>query len=323
MLAVFFHALLVLLSPTTQADREPGGPVLFAPDALGQHGRITFSPGFSPDGGTLYFTRADCQRIWNCPQLLYSSRKVAGTWQPAQRVALPQSEARAEWPSVSPDGSRLFFSWAPNRARHDGAEVYEDFDLFTLDLTRQGAQPVALDEPDINRVRGGRIRTLRFVNNETAPVLTRSGDLYFWTERLDGVGLRDIYVARSDGKGGFQSPRPLPAPINSSGEDDGSWVSANGRIMLASFDRFGGEGGGDLFLSVREGDSWSEPLNLGPLVNSSDADFAGRITPDGKHLVFTSDRPVRAGEASGLFQVWTIPVSEVPVLRDALARTGT
>ncbi|MEM9401723.1 MAG: hypothetical protein AAGA44_04435 [Pseudomonadota bacterium] len=32
--------------------------------------------------------------------------------------------------------------------------------------------------PDLNRVRAGAVRTLRFVNSETAPNLTTAGDLY-------------------------------------------------------------------------------------------------------------------------------------------------
>lgn len=308
-------------APAPPMQSEPSAaiaPVLFAPEALGQEGRITFSPGFSPDGARLYFTRANCQRIWNCPQLLFRSQLVDGRWSAAEPVNLPQT-ARAEWPSFTPDGRRLLFSWAPIRARHEGQDVIEDFDLFSLDLTANDAQPEALDNPDINRIRGGRVATLRFVNNETAPVLTRSGDLYFWSERLDGVGGRDIYVARSDGQGGFRPPAPLPAPINSAQDNAGSWVSADGRILLSSQAGRGGEGGSDLFVSVLGEDGWSVPENLGPRVNTSDSEFAGRITPDGKQLVFTSDRSRAEGKPSGLFQVWTIPTQAVPALRKALA----
>lgn len=298
---------------------QPIGAQRLAPSALGQDGRITFSPGFSPDGQTMYFTRADCELIWECPQLLYRSDRTAEGWSPAERVALPQAEARAEWPSVSPDGSTLYFSWAPDRDRHAGQDVYEDFDLFSLSLGEPGAEPIALDDPDLSRVRGGRIRQTRFVNNETAPVLTTDGDLYFWSERLDGVGLRDVYVARSNGRGGFAAPQPVPGAVNTAGENDGSWVTPDGRVMLLTTDAIAGEGGADVFVSVLRDGEWTRPQNLGPQINTADAEFAARITPDGESVVFTSSRPVEQGGESGLYQVWTIPVAEVPVLRDVLA----
>lgn len=312
-----------LAEPTALAPTAPtssSGATLFAPEDLQQSGRITLSPAFAPDGNTIYFAQADCERIWNCPQLLMRSERTASGWSRPREVALPQ-RARVDWPSVSPDGRTLFFSWAPTRDRHAGEDVYEDFDLFRLDLTDRDALPQAIDEPDINRIRGGAIRKTRFVNNETAPVLTRNGDLYFWSERLDGAGLRDIYVARSDGSGGFERPEVLPAPINNDGENDGSWVSADGRLMLLTTTGRGSSAPANMHVSTLENGTWSTPRPLGASVNTRFSEFAGRITPDCKTLVFTSDRPVKGGEA-GLLQVWQIAVAEVPELVEAIEKAS-
>ncbi|GMN04204.1 hypothetical protein [Erythrobacter sp. MTPC3] len=292
------------------------GASLFAYEDLRQSGRITLSPAFSHDGNTIYFAQADCERIWNCPQLLMRSSRTKTGWSQPQAVKLPQ-KARVDWPSVSPDGSTLYFSWAAQRDRHAGEDVYEDFDLFKLDLTDPLTVPEAIDEPDINRIRGGSIRKTRFVNNETAPVVTRDRDLYFWTERLDGAGLRDIYVARSDGAGGFLRPEILPAPINNDGENDGAWVAPGGRLMLLTTSERGSTAPANLHVSTFENGSWTTPRMLGHTVNSDYSEFAGRITPDGKTLVFTSDRPAYDGEA-GLLHVWQVPVAEVPVLAAAM-----
>lgn len=285
--------------PPTSARR-------LAPQALRQDGRVTLSPGFSPDGQTMYFAQASCARIWECPQKMMRSVRVDGAWQDAEEVTL-LSQGRVDWPSVSPDGQTLLFSWAVSRARHAGEDVREDFDLYSLDLTVDGAVPVPLDEPDINRIRGGEVRTLRFVNNETAPVLTTDGDLYFWSERLDGPGERDLYVARHDG-GGFAPPVPLPRPINSRKREDGLWVNAAGDLLLFSTPDRGGQGGSDIFCSRRLGETWSEPVSLGPQINSRHNDFAARLTPDGNRIIFTSDRPVGAGDEAGLYQIWEAPI---------------
>ena len=148
-------------------------------------------------------------------------------------------------------------------------------------------------------------------------MLTEAGDLYFWTERLDGPGERDVYVARGDGAGGFLNPQPLGAAINTRGREDGAWITPDGKTLLLSISGRADEaGGGDLYVSRRTGeDAWSEPISLGPTVNSPYADGSGRITPDGRDLVFTSTRPVTPGGPE-ILQVWTVPVAAVPALAE-------
>ncbi|GLQ21067.1 hypothetical protein ACFFUB_07105 [Algimonas porphyrae] len=307
----------------TLASEAWAGPERFAPEALGQDGRITLTPTFSPDGTTVYFAQSECAPIWTCPQRLKRATLGPHGWSRPEWVTLPDSvgslKARVDFPSVSPDGTRLLFSWSALPQSLSGRDIYENFDLYSLDLTDPGAVPEPLRGPDLNRVREGRVAKLRFVNNETAPILTRSGDLYFWSERLDGVGERDIYLAKRDGQGGWLAPEPLPAPINSAGRDDGSWIDPSGRLMLVTYGDRGGSGGADLFMSSRTDTGWTQPVNLGPSVNSPDNDFAGMISPDEKTLYFSSTRPV-PGQDETMAQIWMMPVNEIPVLARALSR---
>ena len=291
----------------------PEQPRRLAPKALGQDGRITLTPAFSPDGRTMYFAQSECGSIGDCPQRLKRSTLGAAGWSKPRLVPLPQ-DARVDYPSVTPDGKRLLFSWAAPRARHVGRDVGVDFDLYSLDLADASAIPKPLDTADINRIRGGAVRKLRYVHNETGASLMRNGDLYFWTERLDGIGERDVYLAPNDGRGGFRTARPLPPPINSKDRDDGAWVHPDGKLMLITYDARGGSGGSDIFVSRKEGAVWSRPVNLGPTVNSPSSDFSARITPDGRTLVFTSTRPFDR-RATGLLQVWAVPTASVPALR--------
>jgi len=296
--------------PTSAVHTEY--PQRFWPEDLRQDGRVTLPPAFSPDGRTIYFAQSECSPIWECPQQLKRSRRTEHGWSPPENIQV-FGQGRVDWPSVSPDGKTLWFSWAGRRARHKGEDVDVDFDIFSLDLGDETASPLAIDEPDINRIRGGANRVLRFVNNEAAPHLTRDGDLYFWTERLDGVGERDVYLAPSDGKGGFLTARPLEAPINSRGRDQLGWISPEGDLMLLTYDGRGGSGEDDIFVSRKTESGWSEPENLGPKVNSAYADSGARLSPDRRWLVFSSTRPFE-GQSAGLIQVWYLPTENLPAL---------
>jgi|GEM_PF-1517853 len=295
-------------------------PTRFHPEALHQQGRISLTPAFTPDGSRLYFAQSECAEIGACPQRLHVSQWLGDRWSSPERVPLG-SEARVDWPSVSPDGRTLLFSWAPAR---DERGVDVDFDLYRLDLTQPDARPQRLQGADLQRERAGRVQRLRFVHNETQPLLTGSGQLYFWTERLEGAGGRDIYRADPDGRGGYLAPMLLPAPINTRFDDSIGWIANDARTMLLSSNRPGTLGESDLYLARCENGRWSEPVSLGEAVNSRWNDFGPRLSPDGQTLLYTSTRP-DDDQGAGLLQIWSIPVAEIPALaglRDEDQSTG-
>ncbi len=283
-------------------------PQRFHPEALQQDGKVTLSPSFSPNGKTIYFAQSECSPIWECPQRLKTSSLSLDGWSIPTLVSLPV-DARVDWPNVTPDGKMLVFSWSAPRDDYENLDILENFDLYTLDLTRPGALPIAIYGADINRPRAGEIKSRRFFHNESLPSITETGDLYFMTERIDGLGERDIYITRAGGYGRYRTAVPLPKPINSNERDDGVWVNTTGNIMLLSYPNRGGQGGPDLFISVLRKGEWTTPRNLGPQINSPFAEFGGRITPDQKNIVFTSDRPF-PGQSAGLLQVWTAEIAQ-------------
>lgn len=291
---------------TSTGKNEARSPVLFLPEVLNPYGRFTLLPGFSPDGKTMFFSQTECLPIWECPQRLMRIDKTSTGWTAPRLVPLPQ-DARGEYPSVTSDGRYLLFSWAATRPEYPDVAVNDNFDLWRLDLKAPDAAPEPLQGPDLNRPRAGRVKTLRYVNNETAPTLTTEGDLYFWAERLDGVGERDVYVARGTSDGRFEKPEPLPAPINSKGRDDGAWVSPDGRLMLISYSNRGGCGGNDLFMSRKVEGLWTEPKNLGCDINSRYDDGPGMTIPSTRTLVFMSVRPFAGGQ-SGAVALWAVEV---------------
>jgi Tol biopolymer transport system component len=70
-------------------------------------------------------------------------------------------------------------------------------------------------------------------------------------------------------------------------------ISPDERYIVFDSERDGGMGLGDLYVCFREIDgSWSEAINLGDGVNSSDGEGIPHITPDGKYLFYTTHRDI-------------------------------
>lgn len=66
-------------------------------------------------------------------------------------------------------------------------------------------------------------------------------------------------------------------------------LAPNGKIMLMTTEMKGTQGGTDIFVSFALPDGqWSEPKNLGPVVNTADSESTPFIAPDGVTLYFSS-----------------------------------
>lgn len=100
---------------------------------------------------------------------------------------------------------------------------------------------------------------------------------------------------------GWTTPEPVKA-LNSDADELGPELSADGRTLYFYSDRAGGRGGYDLWLSRRDdGGDWSEPVNLGAELNTEFNEYGPALTPDGKRLFFSSNRP-RPGDPPELAQ---------------------
>ena len=115
--------------------------------------------------------------------------------------------------------------------------------------------------------------------------LTDSGTMYFFSKRAGGKGSHDIYRSRQR-DGSFLPPEPLPSPINTEFGDGHPYISPDERYLLFWSNRPGGYGKCDLYISFRSGDTWSQPQNLGPRVNTEICDMTPHVTRDGTKLYF-------------------------------------
>jgi len=90
----------------------------------------------------------------------------------------------------------------------------------------------------------------------------------------------------------------LGPPINTYGNEGAMTISPDGRFLFfAACDRPEGLGSCDIYWSKREGERWTEPENLGEMVNSSSWDSQPSFSSDGKTLYFVSKRPGGKGSS--------------------------
>ena len=98
----------------------------------------------------------------------------------------------------------------------------------------------------------------------------------------------DIYLSKLN-KRKWEEPLHFPAPINTKYREVSACYSPDGKRMFLVSDREGSIGGLDIFVSeFKKGRGWSEPENLGELVNSKYDEDAVFMHPDGKTLYFSS-----------------------------------
>lgn len=125
------------------------------------------------------------------------------------------------------------------------------------------------------------------------PVLTADQQELIFTRRLVGIGDddEDLVVARKDPQGKWYSPVSISKNINSKFNEGTCTISADGRkLIFTSCTGRRGYGSCDLFESTKVGNDWSEPVNLGPNVNSSEWESQPSLSADGRTLYFVSDR---------------------------------
>ncbi len=281
-------------------ENEVSSPIEVQMMPLGivnQENAWSFTPTISKDGTTMIWgmwKNPDLTKGMQSIQELYISKKVDGQWSEANAIEATQG-ARVDYPHFSQDGKYFYLSYNKYHSQqynYPNESNWDDFDLWRADCNAAGVIDwesfAPIDNPLVNRQKTPENNNIRYVHNETSPRTDTLGNLYFWSERLDtGIGRRDIFQFTSAG-----NIITYPEPINSRYKESGICVSPDGTTMIFSSDRPGGFGGQDLYRSTKnQNGQWSNPVNLGALINTSDDEFCPEWDDYSKMLLFTSNRP--------------------------------
>jgi flagellar motor protein MotB len=125
---------------------------------------------------------------------------------------------------------------------------------------------------------------------------------------------------------GWSAAKNMGYPINTSDNEGAQTLSGDGRLMVfTACNRSDGLGRCDLYCSIRRGDTWSVPQNMGKPINTAYRETQPSITPDGRTLYFASDRPGGKGNHDIWVSYkdsadhWTVPEN----LGDSINSKGT
>jgi outer membrane protein OmpA-like peptidoglycan-associated protein len=223
------------------------------------------NPLLSPDGKTLYFSRAnhpenvggvnDKEDIW------YSELDSTGHWQLAKNM----KQFNNDYPnfintisSVTPDGKSAIIvlgnKYLDNGKMQAGVSI-------SSNIGGNWSKPVGLN---ITNDYNYNEKANYFLTNNRQTLLMS-------VERDDSHGDRDLYVSFMKSDSVWTEPLNLGDVINTAGEESAPFLASDDRTLYYSSNGFSGYGGNDIYVSKRLDDSWtswSEPENLGPEINS-------------------------------------------------------
>ncbi len=249
---------------------KPGAtPALFAPGVVSTE-KSELNSVFTPDGREFYFTIQKTQGAWT----IMVMKREGDLWSRPQAASFSGSHSDVDL-FIAPDGKKLYF--CSNRPRNGKAEAQKNYDIWVVERRSGGwSEPANLGAP------------VNSDQDEFYPALTRDGTIYFQSRRPESGGGAHIYRARLE-EGSYRKAEKLGATINCEPFVGDTLVAPDESWVVFSVNRPGGFGQGDLCVSFREeGDSWTEPQNLGSGINTRANENCAILTPDGRYLFYTS-----------------------------------
>ena len=112
-------------------------------------------------------------------------------------------------------------------------------------------------------------------------------------ENKESLGKRDLYVCFAKDNGGWTKPKNLGAPVNSAENEGGQFIAPDGVTMYFASRRPGGLGDYDIWVTRRLDDSWlkwSAPENLGPQINTPEAETFLSVDATGRFAYLASGK---------------------------------
>lgn len=137
-------------------------------------------------------------------------------------------------------------------------------------------------------------KTVNKFDSQYFPTLTADRETLIFTGNQDSE--ENLYQTTFKDST-WSIPTSISDKINTKENEGTATISADGRTLV--FTSCGGRksiGSCDLYISYKQGDSWTSPQNLGTNINSPEWDSQPSLSADGRTLYFVSDRKGSLGQ---------------------------
>ena len=203
---------------------------------------------------------------------IFFSLRVDGQWTKAEDFKTINTRYNEGSACLSLDGRFLFFS------RCNTPKGLGNCDLYVAKLNKDSVWS------DIKNL-GPNVNSSGW---DSHPSLSHSGDtLFFASNRFGGFGLSDIYFSVKDRKGSWGRAQNAGPVINTVKSEVSPFFHHKFNVLYFSSDgqplNFGDF---DIYKSYRQKTNWSEPQNIGPLVNGAGSEYYFTIDSKSHELYY-------------------------------------
>lgn len=144
---------------------------------------------------------------------------------------------------------------------------------------------------------------------EYSPSISADGQTMIYQADFEKKDNFKIYIKHrlsdsSDGTPNWTDPVMLKS-VNSKYLDGGCFITYDQNNLIITSTRAGGFGKADLWISAREGNNWTEPVNMGEPINSSGYEGFASLSPDGKTLYYQGFCPGKKLCKDNTFGIYT------------------
>lgn len=129
--------------------------------------------------------------------------------------------------------------------------------------------------------------------NSVSSVTPSSNELVVINKFEESGGMKKGFsIVRDLGNGDWSFPEPIGIEnYYNTGSDVNMTMSSDGRTMILSLENHDSRGKNDLYISFKKGESnWSQPKNMGSVINSAARETTPYLSEDNKTLFFSSSR---------------------------------